>query len=89
MENIRRKIQSIESDIQYNQKSLQMNMSLLNKKIHEPKFLFFAIATGFVTGYLLGSKENRNIVKGKIAQTPSLLLKIFEHVKVLLPLISL
>jgi hypothetical protein len=89
MGKIQNKIKEIELDIQSNQEALQENMSLLTQKIHEPKFIGFAIVAGFASGYLLGSQSNRIAIKETLAQAPSALHKIFEHVKIILPLLSL
>jgi hypothetical protein len=66
-----------------------VNTYLLREKMKKPPVLGLALAAGFATGYLIGAKFDKKAVKEHIAQVPSRLLQLFEHIKVILPLIPM
>jgi len=86
---LQRKIQKIEADIQADQNSLRLNTTLLREKIKKPEVIGFLMVSGFAAGYLIGAKFDKNAVKEHMAKVPSRLYQLFEHIKVILPLIPM
>jgi hypothetical protein len=89
MNKLKCKIQLLEREIDSNRQLLQANEILLKEKMQSPAVIAVAMVGAFSLGCVISNKFDSGKIKEHISNTPRLLNKLYENIKIFLPLIPI
>lgn len=87
MNNLQKQIELLEANIQYNKKILHQNKELFEREMQSSKMLAVTMLGAFAIGLIIGRKVDNKDMKDVVHKIPSVLNKVYDGIKILLPLI--